>query len=352
MERVYEVILASTETSVKLTVPFKEETCYTRLQIGDFSAGSTLFLRQSQDGETLMQPLRSLLFVPGNKPTWMEKALQYGADALILDLEDSVPGSDKCSARAHVRQALEHLHDRGPLLTVRINALDTGLAGDDLEAILCPGLSAIVAPKVETPHDVIVLDTLLTQGERRAGMVGGQVEIFPTLETAKGIYQAYHIASSSARVPTLCGTAGQGGDTARSLGYVWSKAGSETLYIRSKVLLEARAAGVTYPLMASWFNIPDLEGLRADAQLNRQLGYSGQVVIHPTHVPVVNEVFTPTSEDMTYYQGLLAAMEEAERHGTAAVTYQGAMVDIAMVKTAQQMLALARAVSARHVEEK
>src|SRR5262249_45206539 len=160
-----------------------------------------------------MQPLRSLLFVPGNKPTWMEKALHYGADALILDLEDSVPGSDKRSARAHVRQALECLHDRGPLLTVRINALDTGLAGDDLEAILCPGLSAFVVPKVETPHDVIVLDTLLTQGERRAGMTVGQVEIFPTLETAKGIYHAYHIASSSARVPTLCGTAGPGGDT-------------------------------------------------------------------------------------------------------------------------------------------
>jgi citrate lyase subunit beta/citryl-CoA lyase len=299
-----------------------------------------------------MQPLRSLLFVPGNKPTWMEKALHYGADALILDLEDAVPGAEKPSARAHVRQALEHLHGRGPLLTVRINALDTGLAGDDLEAILCPGLSAIVAPKVETPHDIVALDALLTQGERRAGMAVGQVEIFPTLETAKGLYHAYHIASSSARVPTLCGTAGQGGDTARSLGYVWSKAGFETLYIRSKVLLEARAAGVTYPLMASWFNIPDLEGLRADAQLNRQLGYSGQVVIHPTHVPIVNEVFTPTPEEIAYYQGLLAAMEDAERHGTAAVTYQGAMVDIAMVKTAQQMLDLARAMHARQVEAK
>jgi citrate lyase subunit beta / citryl-CoA lyase len=299
-----------------------------------------------------MQPLRSLLFVPGNKPTWMEKALSYGADALILDLEDSVAGSDKGSARAHVRQALERLHDRGPLLTVRINALDTGLAGDDLEAILCPGLSAIVAPKVETPHDVVVLDTLLTQAERRAGITVGHVEIFPTLETAKGIYHAYHIASSSARVPTLCGTAGQGGDTARSLGYVWSKAGSETLYVRSKVLLEARAAGVAYPLMASWFNITDLEGLRADAQLNHQLGYRGQVVIHPTHVPVVNEVFTPTPEDIVYYEGLLAAMEDAERHGTAAVTYQGAMVDIAMVKTAQQMLTLARAINARNVKEK
>jgi citrate lyase subunit beta/citryl-CoA lyase len=299
-----------------------------------------------------MQPLRSLLFVPGNKPTWIEKALDYDADALILDLEDSVSDADKRSARAHVRQALERRHDRAPLLTVRINALDTGLAGDDLEAILCPGLSAVVAPKVETPHDVVVLDTLLTQGERRAGMAVGQIEIFPTLETAQGIYYAYQIASSSARVSTLCGTAGQGGDTARSLGYIWSKTGSETLYIRSKVLLEARAAGITYPLMASWFNITDLEGLRADARLNRQLGYRGQVVIHPTHVPVVNEVFTPTAEEIAYYQGLLTAMEEAERHGTAAVTYQGAMVDIAMVKTARQMLALARAINARHGEEK
>jgi len=205
---------------------------------------------------------------------------------------------------------------------------------------------------VETPHDVAVLDALLTQGERHAGMTAGQVEIFPTLETAKGIYHAYHIASSSARVSTLCGTAGQGGDTARSLGYVWSKAGSETLYIRSKVLLEARAAGVTYPLMASWFDLTDLEGLRADARLNRQLGYSGQVVIHPTHVPVVNEVFTPTPEEIASYQGLLTAMQEAERQGTAAVTYQGAMVDIAMVKTAQQVLALARAIDAHDVVKK
>src|SRR5262245_14770568 len=230
-----------------------------------------------------MQPLRSLLFVPGNKPTWMEKALHYGADALILDLEDSVSASDKCAARTHVRQALERLHDRGPLLTVRINALDTGLAGDDLEAILCPGLSAIVAPKIETPHDVAALDTLLTQGERRTGLAVGQVEIFPTLETAKGIYHAYHIASSSARVPTLCGTAGQEGDTARSLGYVRSTDGSETLSIRLKVLLEVRAAVAAYPLIAIWLNNPDHTGLRADARLNRKLGYSGQVVIHPTH---------------------------------------------------------------------
>ena len=299
-----------------------------------------------------MKPLRSLLFVPGNKPIWMEKALGYGADALIFDLEDAVPDLDKAPARVHVRQALDRLHGHGPLLTVRINALDTGRTDDDLAAVVCPGLAAIVAPKVETPHDVAVLETLLTHYERRAGMSPGQVEIFPTLETAQGIYHAYQIATSSSRVPTLCGTAGKGGDTARSLGYLWSTTGSETLYIRSKVLLEARAAGVVYPLMASWFEITDLEGLRADALLNRQLGYSGQVVIHPAHVPVVNEVFTPTAETLAYHRGLLAAMQDAERQGTAAVTYHGAMVDIAMVKTAQQMLALARAIGALEPGEK
>jgi citrate lyase subunit beta/citryl-CoA lyase len=173
-------------------------------------------------------------------------------------------------------------------------------------------------------------------------MPAGQIEIFPTLETAKGIYHAYHIATCSPRVPTLVGTAGKGGDTARSLGYRWSKDATETLFIRSKVLLEARAAACAYPLIASWFDIKDLEGLRVDVHLNRQIGYSGQVIIHPSHVPVVNDVFTPSSDEITYYQGLLEAMASAEQQGTAAVTYDGGMVDIAMLKTAQQVLTLAR----------
>lgn len=100
--------------------------------------------------------------------------------------------------------------------------------------------------------------------------------------------------------------------------------------MRSKVLLDARAAGVTYPLITSWFDIEDLEGLKSDTRLNRQLGYSGQIVIHPSHVPIVNETFTPTAQEIAYHQGLLAAMQEAERQGTAAVTYEGTMVDIAM----------------------
>lgn len=293
-----------------------------------------------------MKPLRSMLFVPGNKPAWMEKALNYGVDGLIFDLEDSVPPSDKGAARPMVADALRRFHHHGPVLTVRINALDTGMAGDDIDAIVSPGLAAILAPKIETPQDIVALDALLTQSEYRAGLEPGQVEIYPTLETAKGVYHAYPIAMCSPRVPTLACAASPGGDSARSLGYIWTKEGTETLYMRAKVLLDARAAGVAYPLIASWFDVGDLAGLQTDVRLNRQLGYRGQIVIHPSHVPMVNEAFTPTAQEIAYHQGLLAAMEAAERQGTAAVTYDGTMVDIAMVKTSRQVLELAQALGA------
>ncbi|ETW99218.1 MAG: hypothetical protein ETSY2_41330 [Candidatus Entotheonella gemina] len=292
-----------------------------------------------------------MLFVPGNKPAWVEKALNSVADGLILDLEDSVPLSDKAAARPMAAEALARFHQHGPVLTVRINALETGMAGDDIDAVVRCGLAAILAPKIETPQDIAVLDALITQSEHRAGIEPGHVDIYPTLETAKGFYHAYQIATCSPRVPTLACAAGPGGDTARSLGYMWTKEGTETLYIRSKVLLDARAAGVTYPLITSWFDVRDLEGLKADVHFNRQLGYSGQIVIHPSHVPIVNEAFTPTPQEIAYHQGLLAAMEEAERQGTAAVAYEGAMVDIAMVKTSRQLLELAQAVGVLEVSE-
>jgi citrate lyase subunit beta/citryl-CoA lyase len=291
-----------------------------------------------------MKPLRSLLFVPGNKAAWMEKAPQYGADALILDLEDSVPHPDKATARTLVRQAIETLSARGQTLYVRVNALETNMTGDDLNAIVGAGLRGLLPPKVETAGDVSQLDTLLAYFEHREGLTPGSIELIPTVETAKGIRNAYEIALASPRVASIAGGAGKGGDTNRSLGYRWTREGAETLFIRSKVLLDARAAGIQYPLVASWFDVGDGDGLIADAQRNRQLGFSGMLLIHPSHVAPVNQIFTPSVEELAYYRGLLDAMEKAEQQGTAAVAYQGAMVDIAMVKTAQQMLEFAQAV--------
>jgi citrate lyase subunit beta/citryl-CoA lyase len=288
------------------------------------------------------KPLRTELFVPGNKEDWMRKAPRYGADALILDLEDSVPPEEKTEARHLVRRMLEELGAAGQTLIVRVNRLETGLTGDDLEAVTCPHLYCVMLPKVQGPEDVVEVDVLLKFFERRAGMELGKVFIDPALESAQGITKAHDIATASPRVAHMCAGGGKGGDTARSVGYQWTPEGMETLYLRSKALVDSRAAGVPYPLTGGWMDIHDLDGLRRAAQQAKRLGYTGMNLIHPSHVPVVNEVFTPTAEEIAQWQGLIGAMEQRRSQGGAAVTYQGDMVDIAHEETARVMLEVAR----------
>jgi citrate lyase subunit beta / citryl-CoA lyase len=288
-----------------------------------------------------MKPTRSLLFVPGHKPAWMEKAIKYGADVLILDLEDSVPNNEKASARPLVKTALKSLSAQGQTCNVRVNGFATGLTLDDLDGVMCPELNGIALPKVETVDDMKALDTLLTHLEKRHEIKPGTIKTSLGIETAKALRNAYDIITSCERVAGLSVACGPGGDASRSMGFIWSKDGTETLYIRSKAVLDARAAGIQYPTISSWWDIKDTEGLRKDALLNRSLGFRGQTVMHPTHVPIVNEVFTPSAEEIKFFKGLIETFEEAEKKGSAAVVYQGDMIDYAMVKTARDMLAFA-----------
>ena len=289
-----------------------------------------------------VRPLRTSMYVPGNKEDWMRKAPQYGSDALIFDLEDSVPVPDKEEARVLVRKMLEELGGEKPTLTVRVNRLKTGLTGDDLEAITCPQLYGVLLPKVESSADVVEVDNLLSYFERKAGMEVGSVFVDPGLETAQSIRQSYEIATASPRIAHMGGSGGKGGDTSRSIGFQWTPEGLETLYLKSKVLIDVRSAGVPYPMSGGWFDIHDLEGLRSLAVQLRQLGYTGMHLIHPSHVPVVNEVFSPTSEDVRHWQDLVKAMEEMRASGGAAITFGGDMVDIAHEETARTMLAIAK----------
>ncbi len=288
------------------------------------------------------KPLRSVMFVPGNKEDWMRKAPRYGADALILDLEDSVPDAGKAEARGLVRKMVEELGAAGHTLFVRVNRLETGLTGEDLEAVTCPDLYGIILPKVQGPEDIIEVDILLKFFERKAGMETGSVCVDPSLETAEGIRHAYEIATASDRVAHMGGSGGKGGDTARSIGFQWTPEGQETLFIKSKVLVDARAAAVQYPLSGGWMDIHNLDGLRTLATQLKQLGYTGMNLIHPSHVPVVNEVFTPTREEIAHWQGLIQAMEARRQEGSAAVTYDGDMVDVAHEETARAMLRLVK----------
>ena len=291
-----------------------------------------------------MKPYRSILFVPGNRPPWMEKAVSYGADCLILDLEDSVPDQEKVAARPLVKAGIKALKAKGQAVNVRVNGFATGLTFDDLEGVLCSELDGVDLPKVETAADMKELDALLIHLEKRMGIPVGTIETPLGCETAKGMRNIYEIATSCPRVKRVTLAAGPGGDAARAIGYLWSKEGMETLFLRSKAVLDARAAGIQYPTISSWWNIKDLEGLERDAGWNRQLGFRGMTVMHPTHVPIVNKVFTPSAEEIAFYKGLIQAMEEAEKKGIAAVTYKGDMVDEAMLKTARAMLEFAKSV--------
>jgi citrate lyase subunit beta/citryl-CoA lyase len=280
------------------------------------------------------------LYVPGNKLEWMEKATSYAADALILDLEDSVPTAEKARAREMVASVIRRLGGANTLL-VRINSLTSSEVLADLLAVVRPGLAGVVVPKVEGPEDVVFVSRLLGWLEFDQKMAPGTVIISPVLETAAGIRQAYAIGMASERIAYMGGIGVPGGDVERALGYRWTSEGTETFVLRSQVLLDARAAGCPNPITGLWTDIADLDGLRAFAEQGRSLGYEGMAAIHPSHISVINEVFTPTAEDLDYYRGLLDAMDVAQVEGVSAITYRGVMVDTAMVKTARARLEMA-----------
>jgi citrate lyase subunit beta / citryl-CoA lyase len=291
-----------------------------------------------------MKQYRSILFVPGNRPDWMDKAPQYGPDALILDLEDAVPIAEKARARPLVRAAIERLRARGVPIVVRVNGLDTGLTGEDIEAIVTAGLVAVAVPKLERVEEILKVDAWIELFERKAGLPLGSVEIMALPETAQGILAAPQLAKACARVGNIVGGLGsRAGDIARAIGYKWTREGFETLYMASHILLAARAAGIQYPITVGSLEVKDLDIVRSHLQRSREIGFRGALLIHPTAIPIANEVFAPTPEDIDWNKGVLRAMADAERDGRAAVTYDGMMIDYAHVRNALDLLQQAAA---------
>ncbi|MEV6156563.1 CoA ester lyase [Nonomuraea sp. NPDC052129] len=282
-------------------------------------------------------PLRSLLFVPGTRTEWLAKAAAAGADAAILDLEDAVPQAGKAAARARVAEAVAGATGDMALF-VRINPLDGWASAEDLRAITHARLAGVVLPKVADEGDVRLADRLLSWCEREHGLPEGHIALVPLLESAAALRAAYDIGRAAPRVAYLGAVTGKGGDVERAVGYRWSPEGTETLALRARVLLDVRAAGAPCPIAGLWTNIADLEGLRAFAEQNRSLGYEGMMAIHPAHVPVINEVFSPTPEELARYARMIAAVEEAQGHGAGAITFEGEMVDEAMATRARVVL--------------
>ncbi|GGO75101.1 HpcH/HpaI aldolase/citrate lyase family protein [Nocardioides deserti] len=290
-----------------------------------------------------MHPYRSILFVPAHKPEWARKALASGADCIVVDLEDSVPVDLKESARDTARKTLAELRAESEHvgLFVRPNALDTKMSGADLEAVVCPELTGLFTPKIRNATDVVRWETLIDWFEARNGAEG--LEMIVPVEMVDAITNAFEIASASPRVGAMIGPTSEHADIARAVGYRQSREGSETLYLRSRILLACRQYGL-HALTGLWEDLGDLEGLRAFADYGLQLGFRGQVLIHPSHVPVVHEVYTPSDEEVAYYEDLVATMDRAVAEGHGAVRFRGTHVDIAHAEKARDWLAHARLV--------
>ncbi|HKP17926.1 MAG TPA: CoA ester lyase [Gaiellaceae bacterium] len=290
------------------------------------------------------RPYRCLLFVPGDKPEMLAKATRFGADAYVLDLEDAVAEDNKHGARDIVRDAIPRFAEQGVGSFVRINAVDTPHWLGDLQSIAVPGLTGIILPKAASVGEVTAISIVLDTLEDAAGIARGTIDIQLLLETAPGIQNAYELMHASPRVRSAFGGAAPDADVNRSLGFRWTKEGRETLYVRSRILLAARAAGLPYPVTGTWTDLEDLEGLRTYAIEGRNLGYSGMYAIHPGQVAVINEVFTPSAAEVERARGIIAAMEQAASEGLGAVRFEGTMIDIAMVAGAHEVLSFAEQV--------
>lgn len=286
-------------------------------------------------------PLRSLLFLPAHRIDWVHKVGRTPVDAVILDVEDAVPAERKAQARSLLAEEVTLLREHGIVPIVRINALDAG-GDEDLVAVAPKAPSSIMLPKADRPSDVAALAALLLELERRHSLERESIGIIALPETAAGLWFAHEIAAASARVTGLI-TAVSGkviGDVARAAGILPTDEGQEQLFLQSRTILASRAAGAMHPLATILpARIDDLDKVRQLMQRARQLGFSGAALIHPSHARIANQVFRPTAEEVSYALGLLDAMADASAKGNAAATYRGAMVDLAMVPHAHDVIA-------------
>ena len=279
---------------------------------------------------------RSLLFVPANQDRFIDGAAKRGADAYVLDLEDSVPLSEKTAARDGLQDAVRRLSSSGVDVLIRINR-PWRLALRDIEASVAHGVTALALPKVPDPGYVRAVAEILEELEIERGLDSGHTRLIVMIETPQAYFQAAEIASANPRVVGM--TLGQE-DFALETGMVPEPEGLFTPAIQ--IMLAARAAGVL-PLgfVGSIAEYRDEEKSRSTIRQARRLGFVGSFCIHPLQVKVLNEEMTPTVEELTRARAIVAAYDEAKTQGRGSIEYEGKMLDEPIVKRSTQLLMLA-----------
>lgn len=281
---------------------------------------------------------RTRLYMPGNNPDLMRNGGLFGADCVILDLEDSVSPAEKDAARILVRNTLLCVDYFGCERIVRINPLSTEYGEADLEMIVPCEIDTILIPKCESAQDVRDVEAIIARVEKEHGL-SRQVLLMPLIETARGVLGAYEVASASERVVALCFGAE---DFTADIGAERTREGTESFTARSLIVLGAKAARVQ-AIDTVFSDIADEEGLIASTKEAMALGFEGKGVIHPAQIAPVHQVFTPTPERIEYAKKVVAAIEKAREKGSGVATIGSKMIDAPIEARARKILRLAEA---------
>ncbi|MEK6962271.1 MAG: CoA ester lyase [Thermoproteota archaeon] len=280
--------------------------------------------------------VRSLLFVPGNNSRFLEKAKTLPADIVCFDLEDSVPDNEKKNARQLIRETLKRRSEYTPDVYVRINSPSSGKTVDDLKEITVKGIDGIVIPKVNNVNELKKIEKTLSSLEKKRKLK--PIELMPSIESAEGVVNAYAIASSTKRVAALVFGVF---DLLNDMGIEYTKQAEGAKYARSKIPLDAKAAG-TYAIDAIWQDLKDVNGLREDCITGKNLGYSGKSIIHPDQIQVTHEIFYPNNTEIEWAEKVYKKYLEATKTGRGATVIEGKMIDEVHYKRAKALLQVAK----------
>lgn len=298
--------------------------------------------------------LRTMLYAPANRWRMITSAAGEGEDAVILDLEDACPMTEKETGRIFARDSIATLKERALDVFVRVNSLDTGLLEEDISYVVVKGLDGIMLPKSESKEDILKLDQLLRDEEERKGVESNSITIIPLLESPRGILAVSEIISASQRVLAVSFGAG---DYSREIGAGMgvTRLSPEELSLmvfhpRSTIALAARAAGVL-AIDAPFFGLViDTEGLVKESRDARLLGFTGKQVVHPRHLDPVNQVFSPAEEDIDLARQVVESYDEARAKGLGTTTVGGRMVDYGSYRRAVNLLSIAEAIAEKEEE--
>lgn len=279
---------------------------------------------------------RTMMFVPASNAGMLRDANIYGADSIMFDLEDSISLKEKDTSRFLVYQAVKTI-DYGDIETVvRINALDAG-GKDDIEAMVRAGIDVIRLPKTETPQDILDVEKIIKEVEKKSGREIGSTKMMAAIEGAQGVLNAPDIALSSKR---LIGIALGAEDYVTNMQTKRSADGQELFFARNMILHAARQAGIA-AIDTVYSDVNNEEGLRSEVEHIKQLGFDGKSVINPRQIPIVNQVFAPTQKEIEHALEVIRAIKEAEEKGSGVVALNGKMIDKPIVERAERVIKLA-----------